>query len=159
DIRRFRVTSGTSTSVSATRVRRLWRSMPSASPDIGAPMPYHRTEAPSFIDATSLCGIFPRALVALAIAALSCGLLRAQDSLTPVANSQATPTLIVSKPQTTPAVSDGVRHITLAEAQQQAAGPSNALVRIGRLNAEAAKEHRLGVQSDYFPKIGASFLN
>jgi outer membrane protein len=54
---------------------------------------------------------------------------------------------------------DGVRHITLEEAQQMAAGTSNPLVRLGQLQVEIAKQHRLGVQSQYFPSIGTTFLN
>ncbi len=54
---------------------------------------------------------------------------------------------------------DGVRRITLEEAQQMAAGTSNPLVRLGQLQVEIAKQHRLGVQSQYFPSIGTTFLN
>src|SRR5262245_2155694 len=50
-----------------------------------------------------------------------------------------------------------VRHITLEQAQQQAAQALEA--RLGELSVEAAKEHRLGVRADYFPKVGATFAN
>ena len=53
----------------------------------------------------------------------------------------------------------GVRRITLDEAKQLAAGASNPLVRLGALQVEAAKQHRLGAQSDYFPKISSTFFN
>ena len=52
-----------------------------------------------------------------------------------------------------------VRHITLDEAQQMAGGASNPLVRIAALQVRAAKEHRLGVQSMYFPNIGGQLEN
>jgi outer membrane protein len=53
----------------------------------------------------------------------------------------------------------GVRRLTLEEAQQMATGTSNPLVRLGQLQVEIAKQHRLGVQSQYFPSIGTTFLN
>jgi outer membrane protein TolC len=53
----------------------------------------------------------------------------------------------------------GVRHITLEEAQQMAAGASNPLVRLGQLSVEVAKEHRLGVEGLYYPNIGTQFAN
>jgi outer membrane protein len=55
--------------------------------------------------------------------------------------------------------SAGARKLTLEEAQQMAAGASNPLVHLGQLSVEAAKQHRLGVQSQYFPSIGTTLLN
>ena len=52
-----------------------------------------------------------------------------------------------------------VRRITLDEAQQMAGGASNPLVRIAALQVRAAKEHRMGVQSMYFPNIGGQLEN
>ena len=52
-----------------------------------------------------------------------------------------------------------VRRITLDEAQQMATGSSNPLVRLAALQVRAAKEHRLGVQSEYFPNIGGQLEN
>jgi outer membrane protein TolC len=52
-----------------------------------------------------------------------------------------------------------VRRVTLEEAQQMAAGASNPLVRLGQLQVEIAKQHRLGVQAQYFPSIGTTFFN
>ena len=49
--------------------------------------------------------------------------------------------------------------ITLDEAQQMAGGASNPLVRLAALQVRAAKEHRLGVQSMYFPNIGGQLEN
>lgn len=55
--------------------------------------------------------------------------------------------------------SPGVRRITLDEAQQMAGGSNNPLVRLAALQVRVAKEHRLGVQSMYFPNIGGQFEN
>ena len=52
-----------------------------------------------------------------------------------------------------------VRRVTLEEAQQMAGGASNPLVRLGQLQVEIAKQHRLGVQAQYFPNIGTTFFN
>ncbi|HVP50004.1 MAG TPA: TolC family protein [Candidatus Bathyarchaeia archaeon] len=57
----------------------------------------------------------------------------------------------------TPA-SDGVFRLTLDDAQQAAAGASNPLVRLGELQVEAAKQHRLGVEAQYFPNLSTSYL-
>jgi len=53
----------------------------------------------------------------------------------------------------------GLRRITLDEAQQQAAEANNPLFRLAALGVEAAKQHRLGVQSDFFPKLSSTFAN
>src|SRR5262245_4844805 len=52
-----------------------------------------------------------------------------------------------------------VRHITLEQAQQQAAQAHALEARLGELSVEAAKEHRLGARADYFPKVGATFAH
>jgi len=52
-----------------------------------------------------------------------------------------------------------VRRVSLEEAQQMAAGTSNPLVRLGQLQVEIAKQHRLGVQSMYFPNVGGQLEN
>ncbi|HWB82531.1 MAG TPA: TolC family protein [Bryobacteraceae bacterium] len=57
------------------------------------------------------------------------------------------------------AATAGPRHLTLAQAQQQASRSYNPMARLGLLSVEAARQHRLGVQADYFPKIGATFAN
>src|SRR5262245_2946453 len=51
------------------------------------------------------------------------------------------------------------RRITLEQVKQQAASASNPLARLGQLSVEKAKQHRLGVQADYFPKLSAGFIN
>lgn len=50
------------------------------------------------------------------------------------------------------------RRITLEEAQQQAAA-ANPMAHLARLQVEAAKQHRLGAESDYFPKISSTLTN
>jgi len=52
-----------------------------------------------------------------------------------------------------------VRRITLDEAQQLAGGASNPLLRLAALQVRVAKEHRLGVQSLYFPNISGQLEN
>src|SRR5262249_552937 len=47
----------------------------------------------------------------------------------------------------------GVRRITLADAEALAQAASDPLVRLGQLQVEAARQHRLGVRSMYFPSI------
>jgi len=53
---------------------------------------------------------------------------------------------------------NGVFRLTLEQAQQAAAGASNPLVRLGELQVEAAKQHRLGVEAQYFPNLSSSYL-
>lgn len=57
--------------------------------------------------------------------------------------------------------SGGARRITLEQVQQQAAADpaANPFARLGQLSIEAAKQHRLGAQADYLPKIGATVAN
>jgi outer membrane protein TolC len=52
-----------------------------------------------------------------------------------------------------------VRRITLQQAQQLAAAASNPLERLGELQVEAARQHRLGVKSLYFPNVSTQFVN
>ena len=54
-----------------------------------------------------------------------------------------------------------VRRITLEQVKQEhlvapATGPA---ARLGQLSVEAARQHRLGVEADYFPKISATAAN
>jgi outer membrane protein len=60
-----------------------------------------------------------------------------------------------------PLAAQGLRRITLEEVKRAADPPAaaNPLARLGQLQIEAAKQHRLGVQADYFPKFGAVFAN
>jgi outer membrane protein TolC len=52
-----------------------------------------------------------------------------------------------------------VRRITLREAQQLAQTASDPLKRLGELQVEAARQHRLGVRSMYFPIVATQFLD
>src|SRR5262249_7783558 len=52
-----------------------------------------------------------------------------------------------------------VRRLTLADAQQLAQAASDPLKRLGELQVEAARQHRLGVKSMYFPSVATQFLN
>jgi outer membrane protein len=69
-------------------------------------------------------------------------------------NSGAVPATITATPG-----SGDVRRLTLEEAKAQAAAAINPMVRLGQLSVEAAKQHRQGVQADYFPKLGLTFAN
>ena len=50
-----------------------------------------------------------------------------------------------------------VVRIRLDDAQQQAAAAGSPLVRLGELQVEAAKQHRLSVQAQYFPNLSSSY--
>ena len=58
-------------------------------------------------------------------------------------------------------VRSGQQHrITLEQVKQQSANRAmSPLVSMSRYSVEAAKQHRLGVQADYFPKFSATFMN
>jgi outer membrane protein TolC len=53
------------------------------------------------------------------------------------------------------------RRITLEQVKQQRTADTapNPLARLGQLSIEAAKQHRLGAQADYFPKISTTVAN
>jgi len=53
----------------------------------------------------------------------------------------------------------GTRKLTLEEAKAQASSANNPLARLAHLGVEAAKQHREGVQADYFPKVGLMLSN
>jgi outer membrane protein TolC len=57
--------------------------------------------------------------------------------------------------------SDGIpRRITLEEVKQQLVNPqANPLARLGQLSIEAARQHRIGAQADYLPKISTTVAN
>lgn len=55
--------------------------------------------------------------------------------------------------------SGDARRITLEQAQQQAAAAGDPMAHLAQLQVEAAKQNRLGAESDYFPKISSTFLN
>ncbi len=55
--------------------------------------------------------------------------------------------------------SGGARRVTLEQVQQQAASAADPMAHLAQLQVEAAKQNRLGAESDYFPKISSTFLN
>ena len=54
---------------------------------------------------------------------------------------------------------DRIRRITLEQVKQSADPVASPIARLGQLSVEAAKQHRLGLQADYFPKFGSVFAN
>ncbi len=52
-----------------------------------------------------------------------------------------------------------IRRVTLEEVKQQQFVSPASLARLGQLSIEAARQHRLGAQADYFPKFGATVAN
>jgi outer membrane protein TolC len=59
-----------------------------------------------------------------------------------------------------PVRSERHQRITLEQVKQQSANRVvSPLAYMSRLSVEAARQHRLGVQADYFPKFGATFVN
>ena len=91
-----------------------------------------------------------RALAALAVSTLLTAVPAAQEA--PPAAPRAYVPAILQIPDN--ALPD-VRLITLTDAQQQAQVAAAPLVRLGELQVEAARQHRLGVKSLYFPNISA----
>jgi len=75
-----------------------------------------------------------------------------QTGVSPVAALRAAS----SETVTTPA---GVHRLTLAAAQQMAAGVANPMVRLGQLGVEVARQNRLGAKATFFPQVGADFEN
>jgi hypothetical protein len=59
----------------------------------------------------------------------------------------------------TPLPSGGIQRITLQQVQQSANRAAIPLQRLGMLSVEAARQHRLAVRADYFPKFGATAFN
>jgi outer membrane protein len=52
-----------------------------------------------------------------------------------------------------------IQRVTLEQVKQSATRAASPLARLSQLSVEAAKQHRLGVRADYFPKFGATFVN
>jgi outer membrane protein TolC len=55
--------------------------------------------------------------------------------------------------------SDRTRRITLEQVKQSADPAARPLAQLGQLSVEAARQHRLGVQTQYFPKFSAFAMN
>ena len=97
---------------------------------------------------------FGRVLAALAASVLLPGVAAAQPSHPSVLNL-SDPAIVGFRGE----VPVDVRRITLREAQQLAQATSDPLKRLGELQVEAARQHRLGVRSMYFPSVATQFLN
>ena len=53
-----------------------------------------------------------------------------------------------------------MRRVTLEQVKQQSPDPAaGPIARLGQLSIEAAKQHRLGLEADYFPKFSSVFAN
>jgi len=78
----------------------------------------------------------------------------AQESRQAIVNSSRLSVL-----STVDAAADGDRLLTLSDAQQLAQAASDPLKRLGELQVEAARQHRLGVTSMYFPSVSTQFVN
>jgi len=81
--------------------------------------------------------------------------LAAWSLLTTIAAAQDTPGRLKVPNDALP----DVRLLTLPEAQQQAQAANAPLMRLGELQVEAARQHRLGVKSLYFPSLTTQFEN
>src|SRR5580765_5580419 len=82
--------------------------------------------------------------------------------LTAVAAAQEAPVSLRAFVPAILTIQDGaqqpdVRLITLSDAKQQAQVVAAPLMRLGELQVEAARQHRLGVKSLYFPSIATQF--
>jgi outer membrane protein TolC len=73
--------------------------------------------------------------------------------------SNASPGEFVAFTEGKPVRSNGIRRITLEQVKRSVNPATGPLARLGQLQIKAAKQHRLGVQTDYFPKFGAAFAN
>jgi len=95
-----------------------------------------------------------RVLCVLAVPMLFAIAAAAQDSqpTSPDPNGPA----LLKIPGDTPA---DVLSLSLTDAQQRAQVASGPLQRLGELQVEAARQHRLGVKSMYFPAITTQFMN
>ncbi|HET9831068.1 MAG TPA: TolC family protein, partial [Vicinamibacterales bacterium] len=92
-----------------------------------------------------------RSLVPLAMSTLLATVAAAQEA--PQASPRAFRPLILQIQDNAALPNDRV--ITLDDAQQRAQVNAAPLMRLGELQVEAARQHRLGVKSLYFPSIGA----
>jgi outer membrane protein TolC len=93
-----------------------------------------------------------RALATLAVSTLVAAVAAAQEAPTAAPRAYVPATF-----QIPDSALPDVRLITLTDAQQQAQVAAAPLVRLGELQVEAARQHRLGVKSLYFPSITTQF--
>ena len=99
------------------------------------------------------CTTGGRVTTALALSLLFAMVVAAQESQPPQPPNGNGPA-VLSMPKDAPVDS---RTLTLPDAQQRAQLASAPLVRLGELQVEAARQHRLGVKSMYFPAITTQF--
>jgi outer membrane protein TolC len=95
-----------------------------------------------------------RAWAALAASILFTGAAAAQQSQ-PASRSLSDPAILASLSE----VPRDLRRITLRDAQQLAQAANDPLKRLGELQVEAARQHRLGVRSMYFPTVATQLLD
>jgi outer membrane protein TolC len=83
-----------------------------------------------------------------------------QESFKAAVNLAGMDTVSATAPLADPApLPHGPQRVTLEQVKQSANRAASPLQRLSMLSVEAAKQHRLGVQADYFPKISATFWN
>lgn len=98
------------------------------------------------------CTTGGRVMTALALSLLFAMVVAAQETQPPPPNGNGP--AVLSMPKDAPV---DTRTLTLPDAQQRAQLASAPLVRLGELQVEAARQHRLGVTSMYFPAITTQF--
>lgn len=114
-------------------------------------------------------GIWARACIVILSSLPFCGVLKAQGlpanapikqfSEMKAAHDVAAAVGPPAAGSDTTVASRAPRRITLLQAQQQAAAASNPMAHLAQLQVEAARQHRLGAESDYFPKISSTLTN
>jgi outer membrane protein TolC len=101
----------------------------------------------------------------VAVVVIASGIALAQEPHSPLSSTLTVPagefTGGKAAAWATPVGPSRVRQITLEQVKQQQSAnrAASPLLRLGQFSIEAAKQHRLGVQADYFPKFGATFAN
>ena len=99
-------------------------------------------------------------MLAPGVSAMRPGTFGDQGSLTAAVSRASTEAVSSGATLPDPApVPHGPRRITLEQVKQSANRAINPLHRLDTLSVEAARQHRLGVQADYFPKFSATFWN
>ena len=83
---------------------------------------------------------------------------KGNNSVAPIQYSMSLDWNAASEPATS-LMGSRPHRISLDEAQQQAQKAANPMFHLAALGVEAARQHRLGVQSDFFPKISSTFVN
>jgi outer membrane protein TolC len=99
--------------------------------------------------------------IAAGASAIRPGMFGGHWSLFPTSNRTGTEAAWTnaSFPGEARAPSGGIQRITLEQVKQSANRAASPLQRLGLLTVEAARQHRLAVRADYFPKFGATAFN